>query len=321
MAKPTILVTGAAGGRQGSTGSHVSRLLSERGVAIRALAHRNDERANALRALGVEVVVGDLLDLSFVRGAMSGIRRAYFAYPVQDGLLDAAAIFATAAREAGVERVVNLSQLLQRHGDQPTPHQQRHWLSERIFDWAAIGAVHLDATVFFENLRALARGSLAAVGAVVLPWGPENTIFPMVSAEDVARVAVGVLTDKAEIPSGTVIPLIGDAVRVGDIAKTFGEIFGRQVTYREISDDQWAQNVAAAGLSPTVVEHLTHLWRFIRTRSPEFQQGYEISGDIRRLGGVAPKSLRQFLVEQQHVFAAPSRAVENAPRSSAASTA
>ena len=67
---------------------------------------------------------------------MGGIRRAYFAYPVQEGLLDAAATFAAAARSAGVEQVVNLSQWLQEGGEQPTPHQARHWLVEQIFDWA-----------------------------------------------------------------------------------------------------------------------------------------------------------------------------------------
>jgi len=316
MADPTILITGAAAGRKGSTGNHVARLLSERGIAVRALAHRTDERLDALRAQGVQIVVGDLLDLSFVRRAMPGIRRAYFAYPVQEGLLDATAIIATAAREAGVERLVNLSQLLQREGDQPTPHQLRHWLSEQIFDWAVIGSVHLDATVFFENLRALARGSLAAVGAVVLPWGPESTVFPMVSAEDVARVAVGVLTHEEEIGNGTVIPLIGEAITVGEIAEAFGEILGRRVPYREISDDQWVQNVAAAGLSPVVLEHLTHLWRFIRSRPLDIQRGYELSSAIARFGGVSPKSLRQFLAEQRERFTVSAAAAENATRPS-----
>jgi uncharacterized protein YbjT (DUF2867 family) len=302
MAKPTVLVTGAAGGRQGSTGNHVSRLLRARGIPVRALVHRIDERSDALRDLGVEIVAGDLLDLAFVRTLMTGVQRAYFAYPVQDGLMEATTIFATAAREAGLQRLVNLSQLLQRDGIEPTPHQSRHWLAEQIFDWAGIGVVHLDATVFFENLRALARGSIAAVGAVVLPWGPENTVFPMVSAEDVSRVAAGLLASDKAMPNGTVIPLIGDAVRVGDIAVAFSDVLGRPVSYREISDDQWVQNITAAGLSATVVEHLTHLWRFIRTRAPEFQAQYEASDAIARIGGSAPTSLRQYLAEQRQTF-------------------
>jgi hypothetical protein len=59
------------------------------------------------------------------------------------------------------------------------------------------------------------------------------------------------------------IPLIGDAVSVGEIAELVSGVLGRQIPYREISDDKWAQNISAAGLSSTVVEHLVHLWRFI----------------------------------------------------------
>jgi len=87
-------------------------MLLERGVPVRALVHRDDERSNNIRALGAEIIEGDLLDLH--RNAMGGIRRAYFAYPVQDGCWKLPRFFAANAREAGLELVVNLSQLLTR---------------------------------------------------------------------------------------------------------------------------------------------------------------------------------------------------------------
>jgi uncharacterized protein YbjT (DUF2867 family) len=301
MAAPEILVTGASGGRQGSTGNHVARMLLERGIPVRAFVHRDDERSNNIRALGAEIIEGDLLDLQSVRNAMRGIRRAYFAYAVQDGLLDATAVFGTAAREAGLELVVNLSQLLNRSGEQPTPHQKHHWLSEQILDWADIGAVHLDATVFFENLRALARESLARAGAILLPWGPESTAIPMISAEDVSRIAVGVLLGPT-LPKNIVLPLIGDVVTIREMAGAFGDALGKPVHYREISDEQWAQNVAGAGINPAAMAHLTHLWRYVRTRSPEFQASYKVTDTIDRIGGQPPKTLRQFLAEEAHLF-------------------
>ena len=95
-----ILVTGAAGGRQGSTGNRVVQLLLGRDLPVRALVHQFDERSKRLRELGAEVVQGDLLDPDLVRNAMQDIERAYFTYPVDDGLLEATAIFAATAREA-----------------------------------------------------------------------------------------------------------------------------------------------------------------------------------------------------------------------------
>ena len=61
MASP-ILVTGAAG-RVGAIGRTVTDLLLKQGKAVRAMVRREDERAQALRDMGAEVVVGDLLDL------------------------------------------------------------------------------------------------------------------------------------------------------------------------------------------------------------------------------------------------------------------
>ena len=246
MTVEPVLVTGAAGGSQGSTGFHVTRLLLDKGRPVRAFVHRLDDRSDRLRALGAEVIEGDLRDFRSVAAAMGGIHRAYFAYPVQEGLLEAAATFAAAARSAGVEQVVNLSQWLQEGGEQPTPHQARHWLVEQIFDWADVGAVHLDATVFYENLCTWALSSLTRAGVVALPWGPESTAIPMVGAEDVARVAAAVLTGPV-MPSGTVVRLMAGGVTNKEIAEAFGDILGGSVGYVEVTDDQWASAASAAG--------------------------------------------------------------------------
>src|SRR5262245_55367768 len=108
--KMPILVTGAAGGEQGSTGAHIAVLWIERGYPVRAFVHKQDARSDHLRDLGAEVLEGDLLNPTSVRRAMKDIRVAYFPYPVADGLLEATTIFALAAREARTKLVVNLSQ-------------------------------------------------------------------------------------------------------------------------------------------------------------------------------------------------------------------
>jgi uncharacterized protein YbjT (DUF2867 family) len=307
MTVEPILVTGAAGGSQGSTGFHVTRLLRDKGHTVRAFVHRLDDRSDRLRALGAEIVDGDLQDFRSVAAAMGGIHRAYFAYPVQEGLLDAAATFAAAARSAGVEQVVNLSQWLQEGGEQPTPHQARHWLVEQIFDWAHVGAVHLDATVFYENLCTWALSSLTRAGVVALPWGPETTAIPMVGAEDVARVAAAVLTGPV-MPSGTVVRLMAGAVTNKEIAEAFGDILGGSVGYTEITDDQWASAASAFGINAVAVEHLTHLWRYLRTRPPEYQAFYHITDAFEHFTSQPPQSLPQFLRQHKDLFA------EAAPR-------
>src|SRR5881392_2555808 len=57
-----ILVAGAAGGTQGSTGRLVASLLLKQGIQVRALAHKLDSRSDELRRQGAEVVEDDLLN-------------------------------------------------------------------------------------------------------------------------------------------------------------------------------------------------------------------------------------------------------------------
>jgi NAD(P)H dehydrogenase (quinone) len=66
------------------------------------MVRKDDDQAARLRAVGAEVVLGDLLDLDSVRVAMEGVGAAYFVYPLLPGLIDATAYFAQAAREAGL---------------------------------------------------------------------------------------------------------------------------------------------------------------------------------------------------------------------------
>ena len=164
-----ILVTGAAGGAQGSTGRQVASLLIKQGIPVRALVHKLDARSDELRKLGAEVVEGDLLNPPSVQTALRNVTRAYFSYPVADGLLEAATIFAAAAGDAGLDVVVNNSQFQGRPGDPayrdlqhaPSFRNLQHRLADRIFDWAHVGAVHIQAPPYFENVRALVSRSVA----------------------------------------------------------------------------------------------------------------------------------------------------------------
>jgi len=115
MAHP-ILVTGAAGGAQGTTGCLITRLLLEPGIPVRAVVHKLDSRSDELRQQGAEVVERDLLDSASVQAGLRNVKRAYSTYLVAEGLLEAATIF-TAARDAARELVMNNSQFQGRPGD------------------------------------------------------------------------------------------------------------------------------------------------------------------------------------------------------------
>ena len=82
MANP-ILVTGAAG-RVGGIGRTVTGLLLKQSKTVRAMVRLEDERARALRDMGAEVVVGDLLDLDSMHRAIAGCETMYLGMSVSD---------------------------------------------------------------------------------------------------------------------------------------------------------------------------------------------------------------------------------------------
>ncbi|HVX78319.1 MAG TPA: hypothetical protein VHB49_19480, partial [Bradyrhizobium sp.] len=141
--------------------------------------------------------------------------------------------------------------------------------------------------------------SLSANGPIRLPWGDESTVIPLVSAEDVARVAVGLLT-KPSLPSPSSYPVIGAVLTLGDIIATFGRVLGRDRRYEEITDEVWRREALARGSNPHAVEHLSQLWRFFRTaglRPPVAE--FEVTDTIESLGGAKPKTFEAFVREER----------------------
>lgn len=136
-----ILITAATG----RTGGATAKLLLERGLSVRALVYKEDERSRDLAKLGAEIVVGNLLDFSALRAAIKDVRRAYFVYPIREGLLEATAYFAQSAQDAKVEAIVNMSQISARE-DSRSRAAQNHWIAERLLDRTGIATTHLRPT-------------------------------------------------------------------------------------------------------------------------------------------------------------------------------
>ena len=301
-----ILVTGAAGGAQGSTGRVVASLLLEQGIPVRALVHKLDARSDELRQRVAEVVEGDLLDPASVQAAMHNVKRAYFTYPVADGLLEAATIFAAAARAEGLELVVNNSQFQGIPGDPafrdlehaPSFRNLQHRLADRIFDWAQVGAVHVQAPPYYENVRALVRRSVSEQNTAFLPWGEDKTVIPLAGAEDVARVAAALLANPG-LPSQSAYPLISATPTVREMIEALGRAIGRPIRYVAISDEQWA-NAVEERLNPHALDHLTHLWQSFR----KGEQRYQATDAVRTVTGRNPQTLEEFFRENAGLFAA-----------------
>jgi uncharacterized protein YbjT (DUF2867 family) len=169
-----ILVTGAAGA-VGGIGRNLTELLLARGHTVRALVRREDERAETLRRLGAEVVVGDLTDLPSMHRAIEGCRRIYFGMSISPAFLEASINTAAVARHHGVDAFVNMSQMtvsqMSITETTDSPQHKQHWLAEQALSWSRLPVVTVRPTVFsegfFSSTRRARRGGLRRIGAAV----------------------------------------------------------------------------------------------------------------------------------------------------------
>ena len=136
MIKPRIIVTGATG----KTGSIVVTELLKAGYPVRALVHREDGRSARLKAQGTEIAVADMSDVERVAVALKDVQRAYYCPPIDPYMIQGAAAFAVAAKEARLEHIVGMTQWLA-SPSHPSLMTRQHWLVDRLFS-AVPGAAH-----------------------------------------------------------------------------------------------------------------------------------------------------------------------------------
>jgi NAD(P)H dehydrogenase (quinone) len=291
MSPRTILVTGATG----ETGRYTVSTLLGQGHAVRALVHKEDDRAEALRRQGAHVVVGDLLEHDDVIRASEGVAAAYFCYPVRPGLIQATAYFADAAKRSNLEILVNMSQISARE-DSLSHAARDHWIAERIFDWSGAPTVHIRPTFFAQwLLYAHTRTTLIGEGIIDLPYGQGR--HAPIAAEDQARLIAAILASPAG-HAGQTYTLHGPVeLDQAGIAAAISQTLGRTIAYRPQTIAQYRQHLEAIGLPGFLVQHFCAI-------ALDYQNGIFAGHDgvIAELTGQAPMSVEAFVASHREAF-------------------
>jgi uncharacterized protein YbjT (DUF2867 family) len=298
MATP-ILVTGAAG-RVGGIGRTVTELLLKQGKAVRAMVRNEDERAQALRDMGAEVVVGDLLDLDSMHRAIAGCETMYFGMSVSDAYLAATINAAAVAKHYGVNAFVNMSQMtvaqMSITETTPSPQHKLHWLAEQALNWSGLPVVHVRPTVFMENFFLLfTADSVRESDQIRLPLGEGKT--SPVAVEDVARV-ISTLLASPQLHIGKVYHLTGpQSENMHFYAQEYSKALGRTITYQDIPVGPWREALLQRGLPVHLVNHLATMADLHRTGRYD-----RMSTDVFTLTGQAPLSVREFVRKKDAHF-------------------
>ncbi len=297
-----ILVTGAAG-RVGGVGREVVEILRRRGLPVRALVRSEDERSEALRAIGAEVVVGDLTRAGDVARALKGCRRMYFGMSVSAPYLEATVTTAAVARERDdLEVLVNISQMtvsqmsLTEMTD--SPQQRQHWLGEQVLNWSRLPVVHVRATAFLQHPFFLdwAAESIARDATIRLPFGAGKT--SPIDARDVAEVIATILASPTG-HVGKVYELTGPRSQdMHAVAAEYSAALGQTVTYIDVPFEQWRdQELRARHLPDHLFEH------FITMARLHADNRYDrLTPDVEAITGRPATSVRDFVAQHGELF-------------------
>jgi uncharacterized protein YbjT (DUF2867 family) len=221
-----ILVTGATG----YVGGRLVPALLERDEHVRCFARRPE--AVAPRP-GLDVVAGDALDAAAVRRALDGVDVAYYLIHAMGGGdafeerdREAATIFAEAAREAGVQRIVYLGGL--GSGPELSPHLASRQEVGRLLASTGVETVEFRASIVvgsgslsFELVRSLTE----RLPAMITPRWVRTRTQP-IAVEDLVAYLVAALD--LEPGAGGVFEIGG-----ADVA-TYGELMREYARQRDL---------------------------------------------------------------------------------------
>jgi uncharacterized protein YbjT (DUF2867 family) len=253
--KKVIVVVGATGAQGGGL---VRAIQADRGGAFTARAVTRtpgSDKAQALAALGAEVVAADADDPASLDAACAGAHGAYLVtnfwehFSPERELAQATAM-ARACKRAGVAHVVWSTLEDTRKAvplDDPrlptlkdkykVPHFDAKGEADAVFVAEGVPTSYLLAGFYWENFISFGAGPRpTGDGSLVLAMPLGGQKVPGMAAEDIGRCAYGVFQRGASAV-GQRFGIAGEILSGDDMAAKMGRALGRPVTFQDVPFD------------------------------------------------------------------------------------
>lgn len=235
--KELVLVSGATGKQGGA----IARELIDAGWPVRVMTRRPEgEAAEALAALGAEVVRADLDDETSLRNALDG---SWGAVGVQNTWEAGVAReeeqgkrFARAAKAAGIQHLLYQS-VGSAHRDTGIPHFDNKWRVEQTIGELDLPSWTVVRPVFFmENLLSPWFKPHIEQGTLAMGIAPD-TRLQMIAVRDIGKYGLRVF-ERHEQLNGRAIDVAGDELTGPEAAGILTEVTGREVAYHQVPIEQ-----------------------------------------------------------------------------------
>jgi uncharacterized protein YbjT (DUF2867 family) len=280
-------------GATGNTGSKAAETLLAKGAKVRVLV-RNAQKASALKALGAEIVEGDVHSESDLMSALHGAEGAYMLLPPdmkETSFLASRRImaerYASVLRETRVGHVAFLSSVGAQHNSGTGPIQSVHFAEQVLSGLPETRFTFIRAAYFMENFLASVH-PMKADGVLPVFGGGEAYPFEMVATKDIGAFAAQALLAP---PAATQIIQLHAAQTYShvDVARESSKLLGREVVATPLPIEAMIPAFMSFGIS----EDVAKLYRELTEGTQKGRVAYDGKGRT----VPAPTTLEGFLAQ------------------------
>jgi len=279
-----ILVTGATG-KLGS--KVVESLLKSVPASDLAVSVRNPERAEGLRARGVEVRHGDFDHPETLNRAFAGIERLLIISADGDNELRIQQHInaVKAAERAGVKFIAYTS--LANATESKNLMAPLHVATESAIIKSGIPYSFLRNNWYLENEIGSIQGAMAGA-----PWvtSAGNGKVGWALQQDYADAAAAVLVGNGH--ENTVYELSGPLFTQAELASALGQVLGKEIPVQQVSDEEYAEIMKGSGVPDSAIPIVVGIQQSIRNGSLAVE-----SNDFEKVLGRPVTSINEALTQ------------------------
>jgi uncharacterized protein YbjT (DUF2867 family) len=250
--KKIIAVIGATGAQGGGLVRAIQADKSGSFAARAITRNPNSEKAQALRAQGVEIVQGDADDEASLERAFAGaygvfaLTNFWEHFSPERELLQARNQ-AQAAKAAGIQHVIwstledtrkwvpledNRMPTLQ--GKYKVPHFDAKGEADQIFRDLGVPTTFLQTAYYWENLIFFGAGPQRGPdGVLAITFPMDDKKLPSIAVEDIGKAALAIFKRGREFINKTV-GIAGEHITGAEMARALTEALGQEVRYNNV---------------------------------------------------------------------------------------
>jgi uncharacterized protein YbjT (DUF2867 family) len=276
----------------GHVGKAILAELADQTLPVRVLL--SDGAESPIRAPNIEIVRAELTDEVSLQRAVQGVEAAFLASTYSPHLAETHLRIVSAAKAAGVSRLVQVTGVGANAGLCCT--RALRWLGQAEDSVAATGinVTRLRPSFLMQTLFEFAH-TIAQQGLIAGPF--RSAQWTWVDARDVASVAVAALRDPAH--AGRTYTVTGaESLNYVQIAQRFSQVLGKPVRYTDITANEARGWLQAKGVPPVMIEAKLELWDACASNWLNIAP----TSVVRDVTGREPRSIDEFMQEYKPRF-------------------